>query len=691
VNRQCKKFQCVLPSPLLHFLSKILINNGVGEVSANGSKKVSVKDSITYTLTAYEGDKEHSCYVSVDVEEKKVTPPTNPEPNLLYCHITPSTQTVKKGEEVTIAWDTKNAISATLTDFGGVEVNGSKKVKVEANKVYTLEVKGENGKTVSCKSEVKVKTDPVTPPTKALTCADNAILTLSANKIKKGESATLNWETKGGVKEVSFDQGIKATDLKGSVSISPVTKTTYTMTISDGKTSASCPVTLDIEAEPSTPTTPSKPSTSGGKRGGGSIALPTCKLEASKTKIKAGEEVKLTWTTSRNDNLILRDGKGEVLVTTADLVGNEKYDVLDNGSKKVNPTANTTYTLVSEKGSREEICEVKIEVEKDIVVISQIRDQQPLIAGIALADVPYTGFEAGPLLTAMFYILLAAWALYIAYAIVVRRKVVDGVVVAGIPDGVISQVSGKVPSIPEIIRPDVFVASVKAPEVGNLFREVQSLPENLPVGNPTESFGSNEGQVQAVNDSLITQIENYAHSERVLISSDAIRYFIAHTEAEVEKMTALSQVLNSAKTEFPAEDGWIVVNEKRMRDLCLVCAIGKPEAEKRSFIPTVVPEGAGSLAEAIVSGNISASYSLLENNPMFSLADASSDIDAVYRKRKGQEGRVSAMLEEMTKDFSDEKLMGIIEALTSAIDGTYTDEKAAVKMAILKAVKLVQA
>ena len=47
------------------------------------------------------------------------------------------------------------------------------------------------------------------------------------------------------------------------------------------------------------------------------------------------------------------------------------------------------------------------------------------------------------------------------------------------------------------------------------------------------------------------------------------------------------------------------------------------------------------------------------------------------------------MLEKETADLPTEKIEAAIKALTGAIDGTYTDEASAVKMAILKAVKAV--
>jgi hypothetical protein len=98
---------------------------------------------------------------------------------------------------------------------------------------------------------------------------------------------------------------------------------------------------------------------------------------------------------------------------------------------------------------------------------------------------------------------------------------------------------------------------------------------------------------------------------------------------------------------------------------------------------------AGSLAEAIVTKNIVAAYQLMANRPMIALADAASDLNAVYRGRKGESVTVSNLLEAHTREMSTDTLESLTLALTSALDGTYSTEEEAVKMAILKAVQVI--
>jgi predicted nucleic acid-binding protein len=55
--------------------------------------------------------------------------------------------------------------------------------------------------------------------------------------------------------------------------------------------------------------------------------------------------------------------------------------------------------------------------------------------------------------------------------------------------------------------------------------------------------------------------------------------------------------------------------------------------------------------------------------------------------RKGESVMVSDLLVKETANLSDEQIKNMIASLTGAIDGTYTDEASAVKVAIMKAVK----
>jgi hypothetical protein len=78
---------------------------------------------------------------------------------------------------------------------------------------------------------------------------------------------------------------------------------------------------------------------------------------------------------------------------------------------------------------------------------------------------------------------------------------------------------------------------------------------------------------------------------------------------------------------------------------------------------------------------------MIGNRPMFALADAAADLDALYRNRRGGTEIVSDLLTKEAENLSEIQIKNMIDALTGALDGIYTDEASAVKMAIMKAVK----
>jgi hypothetical protein len=357
----------------------------------------------------------------------------------------------------------------------------------------------------------------------------------------------------------------------------------------------------------------------------------------------------------------------------------DKYDKDDrsehyDGSIKLKPTKDTTYTLVASKGSKDRTCKVKVEVD-DLTVLTD-RDQKPLVAGISLSNVPYTGFEAGPVLTVFFYTLLAAWALFVSYLIVSRRRPVAEFMAFSAS----SPVAGPSQSMKqaEALRPDAFVASITATQAS-----VVAIPQNLPTGTPVVGYEN----FAAVSDDTVTALENRAHEQMALLSSDAIRHFISTTEGTLQRNDALDEVIAEAKRNYPLEDGWVVINEARMQNLCDVCTANHVASANAPFVPAMVPQGSSSLAEAIVTGNIVAAYEMIGGRPMFALADAAADLDSVVRNRRGESNAISNLLATETAGLSDEKIKNMIVALTGALDGTYTDEASAVKMAIMKAVK----
>ena len=627
--------------------TQVTMNNGIGNVAADGSVTVSPTTNTTYVLTVY-GTQNRSVNCSVPV-----TVSQDPAPSCDSFTATPST--IVAGQSAVLAWQTSNGTVSINNGIGNVAVDGSMTVTPLASTVYRLTVFGTQNRSVNCEVPVTVTTVE-----QNLTCQNNVSFTASDYSIRRGDVTNLNWNTNN-VDSVSISV-INATTLSGSKTIEPTSDTTYVLTARKGSKSVDCPITVSIE--------------SGGGGGGGSSS-PKCELTISDNKIRSGEQVTLKWDTSRATEVTIKDNNGKTLMSTDKYNSKDKKEHYD-GSIKLKPTRDTEYTLVAERGSKERTCKVKVNVD-DIKVIT---DRKPLVSGISLTTVPYTGFEAGPMLTILFYTLLIAWAFFITYLIVMRRRQTasHAVVTEMLSPSVLSMKQA------EGVRPDVFTASVTPMTMP------VTIPNNLPTGAPVIGYANvvevrNPVNPHHVTDEVVTTLENRAHDQMALLSSDAIRHFISTTAGTLERNQALDTVIAQAKHTYPLEDGWIVINEARMQNLCEVCMVNNVASQNAPFVPAIVPTGSSSLAEAIVTGNIIAAYEMIGNRPMFALADAASDLDAVVRSRRGEVVHISNLLKTETTKLSDDKLKNMITALTGALDGTYTDEASAVKVAIMKAVK----
>jgi len=388
------------------------------------------------------------------------------------------------------------------------------------NTTYQLTaVKGD--KKVYCEVPVKVN-QPENPVD--ITCAANVkSFTASPTSIRRGDSSTLSWSTEG-LTTVSISN-VNATGLSGSVIVSPSDSTTYTLIGKKGDKTIECPIRVDV-------------STSNGGGGGGSSA-PKCTLKISDNKITLGERITIKWDTTRATEVTLKDNHGKTLVDTDDKSSSEKKELYD-GEITLRPEKDTTYTLVAEKGSRDKTCKVSVDVE-DTVVVTQIRDQQPLVTGIALTNVPYTGFEAGSFMTSVFYTLLAAWALYMAYVLVGRRNGMNASAFT-----------------PAMVTADIVPETTMFPEKVTTAPVFYQAPVATPVANTTVGY-------EAHTD-LTTSLEAQAHAAHVLVSADALAYFIAATAGE-DRAEIMSGVLATAKASYPSEGGWVTLTAERMVEL----------------------------------------------------------------------------------------------------------------------------
>jgi hypothetical protein len=374
--------------------TSVSIDNGIGAVNADGSTSVTVTTDTTFTLTAVGTGGNDTCTASVTVQ---------PPQNAAACDAfsaSPNSFTNGTGGQVTLTWNTTNATSVSIDNgVGTVAADGSTTVTVSGDTTFTLTAVGAGGND-TCTAAVTV-TSPGT-----LSC--DSFSGSPSSLPRGGGTVTLSWNTTN-ADSVSIDNGVGTVAADGSTSVSVSDDITYTLTATRGTESVTCSTSISVD--------------SGGGGGGGS-SKPRCDLDVSDDKVKVGEKITLKWDTTRATEVTIEDNHGNEIFTTDDYTSREKKEFYD-GEIDVIVYEDTEFTLLAERGSKERECEVEVEVEGEQVTVIEKRDQ-PLVAGIALTQVPYTGFEAGPMLTALFYILLVLWALFIAYILVIRKGSVLG-------------------------------------------------------------------------------------------------------------------------------------------------------------------------------------------------------------------------------------------------------------------------
>lgn len=646
--------------------------------------------------------------VAWNVAEETTPDPITCEDNITFT--ASDTDLSVDGGDVTFTWTTTDVTGVSFdTLLTKTDLNGSETVTITDDVTVNLIAEGEGGP-VQCPITITVD-DPTPDP---FTC-DDVTFTSSASEVDRGEDVTLTWSTPSDVDSVSIDQGIGDVAASDSRIVDIDTDITYTLTAIRGSETAQCPVSIDVD--------------SGGGGGGGGSSSPRCELTVSDRDINAGDEITIEWDTRNATEVTLYDDRDNILFTTDDFLNKDKKDFFDY-SITVSPTRDTEYTLVAERGSRDVDCEVNVRVDgdEDEVVVFSDRGQ---VAGIALSNVPYTGFEAGTVVTFLFYSLLAVWGLFLAYIFVLRRNTLLGFVLPGgqphnsnTPDlsvEAVDSVSEESPAASYVAQ----VAPAMQPMAASQAHATAVAPANLPTGiatqgAPTPVVGYAAYTQQQVsmptateasepvvpsapaapetNESIVKSLEDAAHTKHALLSSDAINHLLNECRPGTDRTQYLAQVIDLAKASYPTEDGWVVVNAERMQHLCArvetdtssasVSSTPAPEAAGEAAAAVFeTPAGTGSLAEAIVTGNIAAAYQMIGNRPMIALAEAAADLDAVFRLEQGEQAVVSELLETEARERTNEQLRAAIAALTGALDGTYSNEAEAVKMAILKAVK----
>lgn len=538
--------------------ASVSINQNIGSVPLNSSHAVAPTVDTTYTLTVVgTNGTTATCVRTVTVLE-----PVIPQP--LTCDaFTAAPATLTAPGNTTLTWATSNATGVTINNgVGTVPVDGSQSVFVNANTTYTLTAT-RGTETVTCSVPVTIVPNAVVPSCDAFT--------VSPSSLQTAGTVTLTWNTTNAT-NVSINQGIGSVAVDGTRTATVNANTTYTLTATNGTATTSCQASVAITTG------------GGGGGGGGGSSAPSCSLTASDTSITSGQKVTLTWKNARTNDILLKDSRGETLVDT-------KKDTkihASSGTFVVNPTKSTAYTLTAIRGSQKRTCTVDINVQN--VSVTSVRTRDPLVAGISLSRLPYTGFDAGPLMTGFFYFILIVWALAVAYILVLRREPVLGMSLKA----PVKQPVHTIPEVSTMVRsktlptPTHMIAPSTLPLVDLPIRTIPR-PRTIPAGSMASSDAARGYEeyyaatpivtrepeiafapvapVQETSAADLGALEARAHDAQVLISTDALHFITAQSGTEAEHFELLDMIIGAAKAQFPKEDGWVVVNKDRIISL----------------------------------------------------------------------------------------------------------------------------
>jgi len=301
----------------------------VGSVNATqGTTQVTPTETTTYRLTARNATSEAVETVTVNVER--------PLPRIISFQGTPAT--INRGDASTLAWQTENADTVTVTGVGTVRPNGTAPVSPTETTTYTITATNQFGST-SATAVIQVGTPGPGGGGDGLPRIIR--FTGSPMDITAGERSSLDWLVENATAVTISTLG--TVGLQGNSSISPTANTLYTITASNAVGQVSS--TIGINVRPATP-----PPTPG-------PAITAC--VANPVEIDPGGQASISYTAT-NFTVVTLNGLG---------VGNPVV---------VRPNATTTYTLIAYNAKNETArCEVTVRVKTPPVVDRPIANAGP--------------------------------------------------------------------------------------------------------------------------------------------------------------------------------------------------------------------------------------------------------------------------------------------------------------------------
>ena len=207
----------------------VSIDNGIGSVALNGSTTVTPSVTTTYTLTATGTGGTITAQVEVQVN-------ATPAPTII---LTATPQSIFPYEVSLLCWHAENADSVFIDNgVGAVATEGTIQVSPAATTTYTATATNAGG-TASASTTVSVDD----------TLGPSAAIYSSLEIVPAGGTAILSWSSLHAL-SASIDNGIGNVPVSGSLNVTPIHTTTYTLSVMNQNGTASASVKIVVLSAP---------------------------------------------------------------------------------------------------------------------------------------------------------------------------------------------------------------------------------------------------------------------------------------------------------------------------------------------------------------------------------------------------------------------------------------------------------
>ena len=304
-------------------------------------------------------------------------------------------------------------------------------------------------------------------------------------------------------------------------------------------------------------------------------------------------------------------------------------------------------------------------------------------AFVTLSQIPYTGFEAGPIEQIIYWGLLILWSAFIAYLFSVKR--LGAKMLEGLRKLVSFSLSAKPQELLESVsvRADFKTAphiSISAPDTGM----VVEVPDNLPLLPPLmkklvpEPLRAQAPVPPPVRTETERKIETTAHENSCLLSKEACTFIANSARGEEDEAVALvSRVVEEGKKVFPKEDGWLLLNKERVNTLL----------SKAPESVTTIPLFIGWLMEGKreKAFDYLRALSLRGESTTHFITQVAAELDRAYRARVELGAEPDPYTREKTSHLAPREILAFVEMLVDGIDGIYSSGLTGVKLAVSRA------